>query len=79
MAAQAAGTRRFGGDYPAITPMLPTGSAAGTPHLTWSERPFLAGEATTIELAGAYRATTPRWPERSCSGPPPRLARDRRP
>ncbi len=54
VAAQASGTADYGGDYPAIPPMLPTGAAAGTPHLTWSEAPFVRGEATTIELAGAY-------------------------
>ncbi|TDD18330.1 M24 family metallopeptidase [Kribbella turkmenica] len=54
MAAQAIGTPEHGGDYPAIVPMLPTGEAAGTPHLTWTDRPFRAGEATTIELAGVF-------------------------
>jgi ectoine hydrolase len=54
MAAQATGTPEHGGDYPAIVPMLPTGEAAGTPHLTWTDRPFQTGEATTIELAGAF-------------------------
>ncbi|MEV0290169.1 M24 family metallopeptidase [Kribbella sp. NPDC050820] len=54
MAAQAIGTPEHGGDYPAIVPMLPTGEAAGTPHLTWTDRPFHAGEATTIELAGVF-------------------------
>ncbi|UYM03788.1 M24 family metallopeptidase [Solicola gregarius] len=54
VAAQARGTAEHGGDYPAIPPMLPTGAAAGTPHLTWSEQPFVSGEATTIELAGAF-------------------------
>lgn len=54
VAAQAHGTAEHGGDYSAIPPMMPTGAAAGTPHLTWSEQPFVSGEATTIELAGAY-------------------------
>ena len=54
MAAQASGTPEHGGDYPALVPMLPTGKAAGTPHLTWSQRTFETGEATTIELAGVY-------------------------
>jgi ectoine hydrolase len=52
--AQVAGTPEHGGDYPAIWPLLPTGEAAGTPHLTWTDRPFRSGEATTIELAGAF-------------------------
>ncbi|HSB85285.1 MAG TPA: M24 family metallopeptidase, partial [Ilumatobacteraceae bacterium] len=54
MAAQASGTPEHGGDYPAIVPMLPTGAAAGAPHLTWTDRVFQPGEATTVELAGAY-------------------------
>lgn len=54
-AAQALGTPEFGGDYPAIVPMLPTGERAGTPHLTWTDTPFVRGEATTLELAGAYQ------------------------
>ncbi len=52
LAAQAAGTPEFGGDYPAIMPMLPTGAGAATPHLTWSDRPFVKGEVTILELAG---------------------------
>ncbi len=52
--AQAAGTPTAGGDYPAVVPMLPTGQTAGTPHLTWSDLPFVVGEATTIELAGVH-------------------------
>jgi ectoine hydrolase len=54
LAAQATGTAEHGGDYPAIVPMLPTGDAAGTPHLTWTDRPFRDGEATTVELAGVF-------------------------
>jgi ectoine hydrolase len=76
LAAQAVGTPEFGGDYPAITPMLPTGSAAGTPHLTWSERPFRRGEATTVELAGTYRRYHAPLARTIALGPPdPRLAR----
>jgi Xaa-Pro aminopeptidase len=49
------GADGVGGDYPAIVPMLPTGPATATPHLTWSDAPFRAGEATLLELAGCYR------------------------
>lgn len=52
--AQAHGTAEIGGDYPAIVPLMPTGAAAGTPHLTWSDRPLREGEATTIELVGVH-------------------------
>ncbi len=54
LAAQAIGIPGHGGEYPALVPLLPTGAASGTPHLTWSDRPFRIGEATTIELAGVF-------------------------
>ncbi len=75
LAAQAAGTDDHGGDFPAIVPLLPTGVHAGTPHLTWSEQPFRVGEATTIELAGAYqRYHAPLARTVMLGDPPPRLA-----
>lgn len=74
VAAQASGTPEHGGDYPAIWPMLPTGKAAGTPHLTWNDRRFQAGEATTIELAGAFgRYHAPLARTVMLGDPPPRL------
>jgi ectoine hydrolase len=50
--AQISGTAEFGGDYTAIVPMLPTGAGTSTPHLTWTDQPFVKGEATILELAG---------------------------
>lgn len=74
--AQALGTQEFGGDYPALVPMLPTGEAAGTPHLTWSDLPLISGEATTIELAGVHqRYHAPLARTVSLGPPPPRLTR----
>jgi len=55
MAAQASGTPEAGGDYPAIVPMLPTGVGTSAPHMTWSDAPFRAGEATVLELAACHR------------------------
>ncbi|HSJ29658.1 MAG TPA: ectoine hydrolase DoeA [Acidimicrobiia bacterium] len=49
------GTEEFGGDYPAIVPMLPTGLDASAPHLTWNDRPFEAGFGTFFEIAGCHR------------------------
>jgi ectoine hydrolase len=43
------------GDYPAIVPLLPSGSDAAAPHLTWDGAPFRRGEATFFELAGCVR------------------------
>ncbi|GIT25927.1 MAG: hypothetical protein CM1200mP41_19710 [Gammaproteobacteria bacterium] len=47
-----AGTRQYGGDYPSIPPMLPTGAGLAAPHLTWSDEKFKRGEGTALELAG---------------------------
>ena len=44
----------FGGDYPAIVPMLPTGPFSAAPHITWSDRRFQPG-ATIVEIAGCRR------------------------
>ena len=43
------------GDYAAIVPLLPSGSDAAAPHLTWDDRPMQTGEATFFEIAGAHR------------------------
>jgi len=45
----------FGGDYPAIAPLLPSGADASAAHLTWDDRPFEAGTGTFFEIAGCYR------------------------
>lgn len=44
-----------GGDYAAIVPLLPSGSDAAAPHLTWDDRPMRSGEGTFFEIAGVYR------------------------
>ncbi|MEL6197165.1 MAG: M24 family metallopeptidase [Pseudomonadota bacterium] len=43
------------GDYPAIVPLMPSGSDAAAPHLTWNGDPLRHGDVTTIEIAGCYR------------------------
>ncbi|KQB96479.1 X-Pro dipeptidase [Loktanella sp. 1ANDIMAR09] len=43
------------GDYPAIVPLLPSGTNAAAPHLTWDSQSFKRGEGTFFELAGCYR------------------------
>ena len=47
-----AGTGEYGGDYPAIVPLMPSGEHTGTPHLTWTDRPFAEGDPVIIELSG---------------------------
>lgn len=49
------GADGYGGDYPAIVPLAPSGADAGAPHLTWDEREMRSGEGTCIEIAGCYR------------------------
>lgn len=51
--AEISGTEEYGGDYTSLCPMLPTGVGTSTPHLTWTDQPFVNGEATILELAGA--------------------------
>jgi Xaa-Pro dipeptidase len=51
--AKISGTEEYGGDYTSLCPMLPTGVGTSTPHLTWTDQPFVNGEATILELAGA--------------------------
>ncbi|GAB6063424.1 M24 family metallopeptidase [Deferrisoma palaeochoriense] len=50
--AQIRGTEDFGGDYPAIVPMMPTGEKTSTPHLTWTDEPYRNETAVNLELAG---------------------------
>ncbi len=49
--AQMRGTETFGGDYPAIVPMMPTGEKTATPHLTWTDDPYGNETAVNLELA----------------------------
>ena len=49
------GTPEFGGDYPSIGTLLPTGKGTSASHLTATEDKFVSGEATIIEIAGVYR------------------------
>ena len=53
--AQISGTEEFGGDYPAIVPLLPAGPKTSTPHLTWSDNRYKSGEPVILELAGCYK------------------------
>ncbi|MGJ9457954.1 M24 family metallopeptidase [Oceanobacillus sp. CF4.6] len=55
MHAQISGTASYGGDYPAIMPLLPSGIKTGTPHLTWTDEPYKSGDPVILELAGCYK------------------------
>jgi ectoine hydrolase len=49
------GIEGYGGDYPAIVPLLPTGSDAAAPHLTWDDSKFTANAGTFFEIAGCFK------------------------
>lgn len=53
--AQISGTEEFGGDYPAIVPLMPSGEKTSTPHLTWSDEQYKEGDTVILELAGCYK------------------------
>lgn len=63
------------GDYPAIVPLLPSGSDAAAPHLTWDGRPFARGEATFFEISGCYRRYHAPFCRSLFLGDPPDLLR----
>lgn len=50
--AQIAGAVDFGGDYPAIMPLMPTGPTTICPHVTWRDAPFQADTASVVEISG---------------------------
>lgn len=49
--AQMSGTKEFGGDYPAVVPMMPTGEKTSAPHLTWTDAPYENEQMVNLELA----------------------------
>ena len=53
-AAQIRGTPEFGGDMPAIHPLVLAGEAASTAHPLWTDAPFEADQTVAFEL-GACR------------------------
>ncbi|USZ71017.1 M24 family metallopeptidase [Natronosalvus halobius] len=70
------GTEAYGGDYPAIVPLMPSGDHTGTPHLTWTDRPFEDGDPVIIELSGCrHRYHSPLARTTFVGDPPAELER----
>jgi Xaa-Pro aminopeptidase len=68
------GTDEYGGDYPAIVPLMPSGDHTGTPHLTWTDRPFETGDPVIIELSGCrHRYHSPLARTTFVGDPPPEV------
>ena len=53
--AQISGTKEFGGDYPSIAPLIPSGIRTSTPHLSWTDEVYKEGETVILELSGCHR------------------------
>lgn len=53
--AQISGTKTYGGDYSSIIPLMPSGIRTSTPHLSWTDGPYVDGESVILELSGCYR------------------------
>ncbi|WP_135822329.1 M24 family metallopeptidase [Halostella litorea] len=69
------GTDDFGGDYPSIVPLMPSGDHTGTPHLTWTDRRFEEGDPVIIELSGCrHRYHSPLARTTFVGDPPEKLA-----
>ncbi|MFC7213971.1 M24 family metallopeptidase [Saliphagus sp. GCM10025334] len=70
------GTDDYGGDYPAIVPLMPSGDHTDTPHLTWTDRPFEDGDPVIIELSGCrHRYHSPLARTTFVGDPPAELER----
>ncbi len=61
VAAQIAGTKEYGGDHPAIFPIMPSGIRTSTAHLTYeADRKYQKGDVVLLELSGCrYRYHAP--------------------
>jgi len=54
-AAQIRGTADFGGDMPALPPLVLAGEAAATAHPSWTDAPFEQDQTVAFELAGCHK------------------------
>ncbi|MFO7998000.1 MAG: M24 family metallopeptidase, partial [Bacteroidales bacterium] len=75
--AQMQGLPEFGGDYPAIVPMMPTGEKTSAPHLTWTDEPYRKNQPVNLELAGCrHRYHCPIARTAYVGGNPPQKLKD---
>ena len=74
--AQIKGTEEYGGDYPAIVPLMMTGEGTSCPHLTWSDRKFKNNEAILLELSGVYKHYHAPIARTIYLGNPPKIMRE---
>ena len=55
MAAQIKGTEEFGGDMPALHPLILAGEAASTAHPMWTDQKLESGQTVAFELGGCRK------------------------
>jgi ectoine hydrolase len=48
--AQITGTKEFGGEYPGIMPVMPTGEKSNAPHLSWSDNRYQQQQIGILEI-----------------------------
>lgn len=66
----------YGGDHPAIAPLMPTGVGASCPHITWRDGPFVGNPGTSIEIAGVrHRYHVPMTRTLYLGAPPEKIRR----
>lgn len=70
MHAQVTGTEEFGGDYPSIVPLLPSGELAGAPHLTWTDDRYPENSVVAVEIAGCHQRYHSPMARTVCIGKP---------
>jgi len=70
------GTEEYGGDYPAIVPLMMAGEGTSTPHLTWPDRKFKNNEAILLELSGVYKHYHAPIVKTIYLGNPPKIMRE---
>jgi ectoine hydrolase len=68
--AAVSGTAEFGGDMPE-GPWMPAGARTAAPHLTWTDEPYRAGEATNLELNACRHRYTAALARTVVLGTPP--------
>jgi ectoine hydrolase len=68
------GTPEYGGQYASSPPLMPCGERVATPHLSWTDDPYQAGQQTNFELvASRHRYHMPLSRSVYLGQPSPRL------
>lgn len=49
------GTPEYGGTYPSLVPLMPSGEKSNAPHLTWTEEDYKEDQIVYLEMAGCYK------------------------